>query len=87
MTRRVPPLPVSATALMRALAVAEAEALVLRGYSAGAAVRQVAGGDRVDLNGRPLRVSVRTLQRWRAAWAAGGLAALEPQPRTRIATS
>ena len=82
-----PPLPVSATALMRALAVAEAEALVLRGYSAGAAVRQVAGGDRVDLNGRPLRVSVRTLQRWRAAWAAGGLAALEPQPRTRSATS
>ena len=82
-----PPLPVSATALVRALAVAEVEALVLRGCSAGAAVRQVAGRDRVELDGRPLRVSVRSLQRWRAAWAAGGLAALEPQPRTRIATS
>ena len=82
-----PPLPASATALVRALAVAEVEALVLRGYAAGAAVRHVVGSDRVDLNGRPLRVSVRTLQRWRAAWAAGGLAALEPQPRTRIATS
>ena len=82
-----PPLPVSATALVRFLVVAEVEALVLRGCPAGAAVRQVARRDRVDLDGRPLRVSVRTLQRWRTAWAAAGLAALEPQSRTRTATS
>ena len=50
-----PRLLVSATVLVRALAVAEVEALVLRGYSAGAAVRHVAGGDRVDLKGRPGR--------------------------------
>lgn len=82
-----PPLAVSATVLVRSLVVGEVEALVLRGYPAGAAVRHVARSDRVDLDGRPLRVSVRTVQRWRTAWAAGGLAALEPQSRTRTATS
>ena len=84
------PLPVSATALLRYSVVAEVEALVLRGWSAGAAVRtctHVAGADRVDLDGRPVRISVRTLQRWRAAWATGKLAALEPRQRTRTTTS
>ena len=70
-----PPLPASATALLRYSVVAEVEALVLRGWPAGAAVRRVAGADRVDLDGRPVRISVRTLQRWRAAWASGKLAA------------
>ncbi len=79
-----PPLPVSATALQRYLVVAEVEALVLRGWRPGAAVRHVAGADHRDLDGP---VSVRSLQRWRAAWAAGNLAALEPQQRTRTATS
>ena len=65
-----PPLPVSATALLRYLVVAEVEALVLGGWPAGAAVRRVAAADRVDLDGRPVRISVRTLQRWRAAWRA-----------------
>ena len=80
----------SATALLRYSVVAEVEALVLRGWSAGAAVRtctHVAGADRVDLDGRPVRISVRTLQRWRAAWATGKLAALEPRQRTRTTTS
>ena len=85
--RSRPPLPVSDTALLRSLVVAEVEAMVARGCPARAAVRHVAGRDRVDLDGRPLRVSVRTLQRWRAAWAGGGLAALEPRSRTRTATS
>ena len=82
-----PPLPVSATALLRYLVVAEVEALVLRGWPAGAAVRHVAGAPRVDLDGRPVRISVRTLQRWRTAWASGKLAALEPQQRTLTTTS
>ena len=82
-----PPLPVSATALQRYLVVAEVEALMLRGWRPGAAVRHVAGTDHRDLDGRPVPVSVRSLQRWRAAWAAGNLAALEPQQRTRTATS
>ena len=82
-----PPLPVSASALLRYLVVAEVEALVLRGWPAGAAVRHVAGAPRVDLDGRPVRISVRTLQRWRTAWASGKLAALEPQQRTLTTTS
>ena len=82
-----PPLPVSASALLRYSVVAEVEALVLRGWPAGAAVRHVACAPRVDLAGRPVRVSVRTLQRWRAAWASGSLAALEPRPRPRTTTS
>ena len=32
-------------------------------------------------DGRLVRISVRTLQRWRAAWASGKLAALEPRQR------
>ena len=47
----------------------------------------MAGADRVDLDGRLVRISVRTLQRWRAAWASGKLAALEPRQRTRTTTS
>ena len=82
-----PPLPASATALLRYSVVAEVEALVLGGWPAGAAVRRVAGADCVDLDGRPVRISVRTLQRWRAAWATGKLAALEPRQRTRTTTS
>ena len=34
-----------------------------------------------------MRISVRTLQRWRTAWASGKLAALEPQQRTLTTTS
>ena len=85
-----PPLPVSASALLRYSVVAEVEALVLGGWPAAAAVRHVAGADRVDrvdLDGRPVRISVRTLQRWRAAWASGKLAGLEPRQRTRTTTS
>lgn len=82
-----PPLPVSTTALLRYSVVCEVEALVLRGCPEGAAVRRVARRDHADLDGRPVRVSVRTLQRWRAAWVRGKLAALEPQQRTRTTTS
>ena len=82
-----PPLPVSATSLLRYSVVAEVEAMVLGGWPAAAAVRRVAGADRVDLDGRLVHISVRTLQRWRAAWASGKLAALEPRQRTRTTTS
>ena len=82
-----PPLPVSATSLLRYSVVAEVEAMVLGGWPAAAAVRHVAGADRVDLDGRLVHISVRTLQRWRAAWASGKLAALEPRQRTRTTTS
>ncbi|MHC4789708.1 MAG: transposase family protein [Planctomycetota bacterium] len=77
----------SSTALLRYAVLSQVEALILSGWKAGAAVREVAARGHVDAQGRPVRVSVRTLQRWRAAWAKGGMAALEPELRTRTETS
>ncbi|MBM4368840.1 MAG: DDE-type integrase/transposase/recombinase [Deltaproteobacteria bacterium] len=54
---------------------------VLRGTPFGTAVREVAALDHVGLDGRPRRVSTRSIQRWFAAWSAGGIAGLAPTPR------
>ena len=88
-TRRPPSFPTapSPEALLRYAVLAQIEALLLGGGSVGAAVREVADRDHAHPGGRPVRVSVRTLQRWRAAYAAGGLEALEPQSRRRTLTS
>lgn len=77
----------SSQALLRYAVLAQVEALILGGTAVSAAVRHVAGRDHADLDGRPVRVSPRTIQRWRAAYAEGGLAALEPKDRTRTTTS
>ncbi|MEW6756044.1 MAG: hypothetical protein AB1505_34460 [Candidatus Latescibacterota bacterium] len=82
-----PPSAPSSQALLRYAVLAQVEALILGGTPVSAAVRQVAGRDHADLDGRPVRVSQRTIQRWRAAYADGGPAALEPKDRTRTATS
>jgi len=56
-------------------------------------MREVAGREHArldDAGGRAARddrVGERTIQRWRAAYAAGGLAALEPKSRRRTETS
>ena len=80
-------LPAGRQALLRYAVLSQVEALILSGCKPGAAVREVAARDHLDPQGRPVRVSVRTLQRWRAAWAKGGMSALEPEPRTRTETS
>jgi len=77
----------SLSALLRYAVLSQVEALILSGWKPGAAVREVAARDHLDPQGRSVRVSVRTLQRWRAAWAKGGMPALEPDPRTRTETS
>lgn len=82
-----PPLPVSSQALLRYSVLAQLEALLLSGWSPGEAVREVAGRTHAHADGRPAHVSVRTLQRWRAAYAAGNLEALEPGSRPRTETS
>lgn len=82
-----PPAAPSAVALRRYAVVAQVEALRLRGCPAAAAVRDVASAPQADGYGHPVRVSVRTLQRWCAAYAQGGVAALEPQSRARTQTS
>lgn len=80
-------------ALLRYSVLAQVEALVLGGRRVGAAVREVAGRDHARLDDEDggvvgdVRVSVRTIQRWRAAYAAGGLAALEPKSRRRTESS
>ena len=82
-----PPSAPSAEALRRYSVVAQVEALILGGWHTSAAVREVATRDHVHLDGRPLHISVRTIQRWRVAYAEGGMAALEPKSRTRTETS
>lgn len=89
----MPPLPVppSSKALLRYSVLAQVEALILEGWGAGAAVREVAGREhaRPDSHpdGHPVRVSVRTIQRWRAAYAQAGIRGLEPASRRRTETS
>jgi len=86
---RPPNLPTapSPEALLRYAVLAQVEALLLGGCSVGAAVREVTGREHAHPHGRRVRVSVRTLQRWRAAYLAGGLEALEPRSRSRTLTS
>ena len=82
------PLPtVCPEALLRYSVLAQVEALVLRGSLPSDAVREVAGRQHAYPDGCPVQVSVRTLQRWRAAYATGNIAALAPRSRKRTETS
>jgi transposase len=82
-----PPATPSSKALLRYSVLAQVEALVLGGWGAEAAVREVAGREHARSDGSSLRVSARTIQRWRAAYASGGIEALEPRSRKRTDTS
>lgn len=82
-----PPTAPSPEALLRYTVLAQVEALILGGSPVGDAVRQVAGRDHAHPDGRRVRVSVRTLERWRAAFLAGELEALEPKSRKRTQSS
>lgn len=81
-----PPAP-SWEALLRYSVLGQVEALLLGGWPVLEAVREVAGREHAQPGGRSVRVSVRTIQRWRAAYGAGGMAALEPRSRKRTETS
>lgn len=82
-----PPSAPSEQALLRYSVLAQVEALLLAGRPVMAAVREVAGREHAHPDGSPVRVGVRTIQRWRAAYRAGGMAALEPASRKRTETS
>jgi transposase len=82
-----PPPSVCSEALMRYSVLAQVEALLLSGSSPTYAVREVAGRTHTYPDGRPVQVSVRTIQRWRALWATGGIEALTPVSRKRTETS
>ena len=82
-----PPPAASCEALLRYTVLAQVEALQLGGWALSEAVREVARRKHAHLDGRPVHISVRTLQRWRAAYLQGNLVALEPGSRTRTETS
>ena len=82
-----PPSPISSAVLLRYSILGQVEALILSGWAPGAAVREVAGRSHAHPDGHAVHVSVRTIQRWRAAYGEGGVAALEPGNRTRTKTS
>jgi len=83
----LPPPPTSSDALLRYTVLAQLEALLLSGRPLSEALREVTERKHVYPDGRAVRISVRTLQRWRAAYRSGNLAALEPHSRTRTETS
>jgi len=80
-------LPPSPEALFRYFVIGQVEALLRSGRAPGRAVRDVAERPHQRADGRLCRVSVRTIQRWRAAFAESGLIALEPKSRQRTETS
>lgn len=72
---------------MRYSVLAQLEALLLSGSSPSDAVREIAEREHAYPDGRPVQVSVRTLQRWRAAYATCGIEALVPRSRKHTETS
>ena len=82
-----PPPAISSEALLRYSVLAQLEALLLDGWPPGEAVREVTERQHAYPDGRPVQVSVRTLQRWRAAYRAGDIEALAPRSRKRTETS
>lgn len=85
MTPAAPPTP-SAAALFRFAILSEVRVQVLRGQSLAQAVRDVAGREHVDVDGRPCRVGPRSLYRWWAAFGGAGLAGLAPTLRVPTAS-
>ena len=82
-----PPPAACSEALLRYTVLAQVEALQLGGWALREAVQEVAKRTHTHLDGQPVHLSVRTLQRWRAAYLAGNFAALEPRSRPRTETS
>jgi putative transposase len=89
MKRAAAPSDVSAEALFRFRVVSEVLTEVMRGHKRGFgwAVKAVASRPHTELDGSSRKVSARTLYRWVAAYERGGLSALEPAKRKRVATS
>ena len=77
----------SSDALFRYTVLAQVEALVLGGVPATEAVRAVAARVHADAAGGARRVSARTIRRWRATYAEGGMAGLESRRRQRAVAS
>lgn len=73
-------------ALFRFAILSEVRVLVLRGRTLPEAVREVTAREHLGLDGRPRRVSARSLYRWWAASRGGGLSGLAPALRAPTAS-
>lgn len=74
-------------ALFRYSLIREAADVSLTVRQRGRVVRELAGGDHVGPNGRPVRVARGTIDRWIRAYRAGGFDALAPASRTGVPTT
>jgi len=81
------PLVLSEEALFRHHVVSDVLARILGGELRANAVEKVAAGEHYTMGGERRAVALRTLYRWLAAFHRGGIAALEPASRSKIATS
>jgi len=79
--------PPSQTALFRYSVLAQVESLVLAGHGKGQAALVVADRDHVHPRRGLVRVGLRSVRRWWAAFERDGLAGLEPKSRKRTSTS
>ena len=88
MTRKSARLSARALAEFRFAVISEVRTRVLRGETRASAVRDVAKLDHYGPDGRPWRVSARTVYRWFVFASEGrGVDALVPKPRTRTEAS
>ena len=71
----------SDTQITRYAAVAQVLAKIAAGMTFSRAIRAVSKSELRDLNGRRIRVSVRTLQRWMAEYQSHGIDGLRPVSR------
>ncbi|GAB1331721.1 DDE-type integrase/transposase/recombinase [Streptomyces sennicomposti] len=67
--------------LFRYMLIREAADPGLTGRQRGALVRKLAQQEHIDADGRPIRISRWTLDRWILEWRQGGFDALVPSPR------
>ncbi|MGW9030907.1 DDE-type integrase/transposase/recombinase [Streptomyces sp. NPDC055722] len=67
--------------LFRYMLIREAADPSLTGRQRGALVRRLAQQEHIDADGRPVRISRWTLDRWILEWRQGGFDALVPSPR------
>lgn len=75
-------MPCSTEALFRYQVVSQVRALVAGGRKLSRAMREVAASEQVNLEGEVLRVSLRSVQRWYAAYQQAGVVGLEPAGRS-----
>ncbi|MFF3404491.1 DDE-type integrase/transposase/recombinase [Streptomyces sp. NPDC002659] len=67
--------------LFRYMLIREAADLTLSGRQRGALVRKLAGMPHTDPDGRTIRITRWTIDRWISEWRRGGFDALVPSPR------